>query len=172
MKTCSVGRLLPWAAAVVLTGCAMSYSFTGADTGNARTIQIRTLLDNVGTGPSNLAINFSESLREFYQRNTSLGLLLDEPGDLQLEGEIIGYELTPVAPQGGNDESAALNRLTMRVTVNYVNTLDEEKSFESQFSAYEDFPQSQDLAAVEQGLIEVLSERIILDIFNKSVANW
>ncbi|MGB3618380.1 MAG: LptE family protein [Catalinimonas sp.] len=168
-RTFSVcAALLCW---LPLGGCGV-YSFTGADTGLAETIQVRTFLDDAGTGPSNLAINFTESLREFYQRNTDLGILIEEPGDLLLEGEIVGYELSPVAPQGGDDEAAAQNRLTLTVSVNYVNTLESDKDFESRFSAYEDFPQNQDLSTVEQVLIEELSERIILDIFNKSVADW
>ncbi|SDJ94104.1 Lipopolysaccharide-assembly [Catalinimonas alkaloidigena] len=171
-----MSRKVVWGALVwaswMLASCGVSYSFTGADIGNAKTISIQTFVDDVGTGPTNLAIRFSENLREFYQRNTSLSLVSDQPGDLQLDGAIVGYDLTPIAPQAGATESAALNRLTIRIEANYVNTLDDTKDFQSTFSAYEDFPQSQDLASVEQELIETITDRIILDIFNKSVANW
>jgi len=164
----SVVVLVSW----VVASCGISYSFTGADIGNAKTIAIQTFIDDVGTGPPNLAIQFSENIREFYQRNTSLSLVTDQPGDLQLDGSIVGYDLSPIAPQAGATESAALNRLTIRIEANYVNSLDDTKDFQSTFSAYEDFPQSQDLASVEQELIETITDRIILDIFNKSVANW
>ncbi len=154
-----------------LTGCGV-YSFTGTNISpDIKTVSIQRFIDDTGAGPPILSQSFTEDMREFFQRNTTLALTNDE-GDLQLDGSITRYDFTPVSPQANALENAALNRLTIAVNVRFVNTKDESQNFESVFSAYEDFPEGQNPQAVEQGLIEIINERIILDVFNRSVANW
>jgi hypothetical protein len=58
------------------------------------------------------------------------------------------------------------------VQVKFVNNFDETKNFESQFAAYEDFAQNRTLSQVETELITVIFDRIIYDVFNKTVADW
>jgi hypothetical protein len=153
-----------------LNGCGI-YSFTGASISpDIKTISVETFVDNSG-GPPTLSQVFSEKLREYYQRNTNLGLIRNE-GDLQVDGTIVGYTLAPIAPQAGALETAALNRLTISIKARFVNTRAETQNFESTFSHYEDFPENQSLSQVEQNLIELISNRIVIDIFNRSVANW
>ena len=158
-------------------GCkVVNYSFTGTtiDPAVYKTISVNTFYNNAGNGPANLAQTFSERMRDYYQNNSALRIVGNGTGDLHFEGAIVGYDLSPVAPTGdqGTQVQASLSRLTIRVQVKFVNTQDEEQSFDTQFSAYEDFPQSQTLTQVESGLIPVITERIILDVFNRSVANW
>ncbi len=165
--------------AIYLTGCGV-YSFTGANISpDIKTISIQTFYDEVGTGPPNLSQLFSEKIRDYYQQNTSLSLVPNE-GDLQLEGSIVGYQLTPMAPrsQGSNNfqdaDIAALQRLTITVNVTYINTQDDTFDFESQrFSFYQDYdPEKQDFNSIEADLVEQIYDAIVLDIFNATVANW
>jgi hypothetical protein len=157
--------------AVGLNSCGV-YSFTGASISpDIKTISFLNIIDNSGGGPPTLSQSFSEKIKEYYQRNTNLAII-EEEGDLQLDGTIVAYNLTPIAPQAGATETAALNRLTISVKARFVNTKNEEQNFESTFTAYEDFPQARSLSQEEPRLIETISDRIILDIFNKSVANW
>ncbi len=120
---------------------------------------------------------FTDKIRDFYQQNTSL-ILSQVDGDLQLEGTIVSYRLTPVAPSAANNQSrftdqSTLTRLTISVKTSYVNTLNEKENFERTFSFFEDFDNTtQTLNDVEDQLIEVIFDQIILDIFNASVANW
>lgn len=119
---------------------------------------------------------FTEGLRDFYQRNTNLNIV-DEAGDLQVEGSIVGWDLAPVAPTAsGNDERGDLagqQRLTIAVRVIYVNTQDEAQSFEKNFSYWADYnPSLTNLQNEEPRLIEEIFERIIFDVFNATVANW
>jgi hypothetical protein len=164
---------------VLFAGCGV-YSFTGANISpEIKTISIQTFFDEVGTGPPNLSQQFTENIKDYYQQNTSLTLVpLD--GDLQLEGSIVGYRLTPMAPRANGSQNfedtdiAALERLTITVKVTYINTQDDSYDFESQsFSFYQDYdPEKQDFNSIEATLIEEIYEAIILDIFNASVANW
>ena len=164
---------------VFLMGCGV-YSFTGANISpDVKTISIQTFYDEVGTGPPNLSQLFTEKIKDYYQQNTSLALVPAE-GDLQLEGSIVGYKLTPIAPraQGSNKfedaDIAALQRLTITVKVTYLNTQDDSFDFDGQnFSFYQDYdPEKQDFNSIEAQLVEEIYDAIILDIFNATVANW
>ncbi len=154
---------------LVPAGCGV-YSFTGINLDpNIKSIAISNFYNNAGNGPANISQTLTEELRDYYQSNSPLSITSPD-GDLVVSGTIMGYDVTPVAPSG--DAQASLNRLTIRVQVKFVNNLDETKNFESQFSHYADFPQEQTLSQVEAGLIDVIFERIVYDVFNKTVADW
>jgi hypothetical protein len=164
---------------IAISGCGV-YSFTGANISpNIKTISIQTFYDEVGTGPPNLSQLFTEKIRDYYQQNTSLTIVPNE-GDLQLEGSIVGYRLTPMAPRASGSQNfddadiAALQRLTITVKVTYLNTQDDSYDFEDQnFSFYLDYdPEKEDFNAIEATLVEEIYDAIVLDIFNASVANW
>ena len=161
--------------AILLQACG-AYSFTGATLPpTVETISVQPFFNDTGNGPPNLSQNFTERVRDYFQSNTDLALV-EADGDLQLDGSIVGWQLSPVAPTAtGNNQPdrAALQRLTITVAVNYINTQDEEQSFERKFSDYADYnPQETDFAAEEQRLIDEISETIILDIFTNTVASW
>lgn len=156
-------------------GCGV-YSFTGASIDpDVKTISILNYADKSSTSPPYLAQTFAEKTREYFQRNTDLGLVGKE-GDMNLEGTISQYAITPIAPSGssgGNGtERASQTRLTIEVTVKFTNAKNKLQNFDQNFSFYADFDQSKSFSTVERELIETISDQIILDIFNKSVANW
>ncbi len=151
----------------ILSSC---YSFKGASLDpNLKTIEISNIRMETAGGPANLSLEINEKLKEYFQRNTSLKITNKNP-DLQIEGSIIGYELTPQAPTG--DDKAGLNRLTLTIQFRLLNRLDEDKNFEQEFSFYQDFPQNQTLPQVEKEIIPKLVDQIILDLFNKIAGDW
>ncbi|MEQ8360368.1 MAG: LptE family protein [Cytophagales bacterium] len=155
---------------LTVNGCGV-YSFTGTNISpDVKTISVATFYNESGNGPASISQTFSEGLRDFYQSNTNLELV-NSNGDLQIEGRISYYAVDNVAPTG--DELAALNRLRIKVRINYINTKDETQSFENkQFTFFEDFDQQTTLQSVEDELIENISEQIFLDIFTETVASW
>ncbi|MFT4834586.1 MAG: hypothetical protein ACJAVY_001234 [Marinoscillum sp.] len=164
----SIGILL------LLTGCV--YSFTGASIDpSVKTISIQTFFNNAALGPSTMSVTFTEKIKDYYQQNTSL-TVVDDNGDLQLEGYISDYTITPVTANasGNNNEAdfAALSRITIRVSASYVNVKDDEFDFDKNFSFFVDFDGNTDISANEQEYVEEIFDQIILDIFNASVANW
>jgi len=155
------------------TGCGV-YSFTGT-TITAETISIQNFYNDASNGPADLAVTFTNQIRDYFQQNTSLAQVSTD-GELQMEGSVIGYRLSPVAPSAATDDSSRdqsdLTRLTIVVEVTYVNLENEDFSFSRSFSQYADFNNELGLSAVESTLIEEIYDQIILDIFNASVANW
>lgn len=151
------------------------YSFSGIST-DAQSIQIEPFFNNTDLGPANLGPNFTNRLKDYYQRNSSLRVV-PEAGELQIEGSITDYRLTPVAPvSSGNNQqpdAAAFTRLTIVVKANYVDNKVPTNSFKDKtFSFYADFPNTQDLLAVQDDLERKIFDQILLDIFNATVATW
>ncbi len=157
---------------LVLNSCVIGnsgYSFTGADIGNAETISIQMFPNYAALAGPTLSQNFTEALRDKFISQTNLNLI-EKNGDLRIEGQITGYDVRPMAIQG--NETAALNRLTIAISVQYVNTLEETKSFETSFSRFAEFESTVSLSTVQEQLETEIIEQLVQDIFNKSVINW
>ena len=149
------------------------YSFTGTSLPpEVRTFSVATFPNNSGQGPSFLSQSVTNNFRDYFQRNTNLSLV-PRDGQLQFEGQIIGYEVSPVAPQVQNGvDVAARNRLTIRIQVKFTNTNDPKQSFDEPFSAFLDFPQNQNLNDIDEAQIRQIMNLMMTQIFNRSVANW
>lgn len=119
-----------------------------------------------------LSQEFTEKLKDKFISQTSLDMISGD-GDLMFEGEITGYDTKPIAITGNNQtDRASLNRLTVTVKVKFVNQKDEKSNFDQQFVAYEDYNSELGLDAVEGDLIPLIIEKLVEDIFNRSVVNW
>ncbi|WP_223847144.1 LptE family protein [Hymenobacter montanus] len=158
----------------VLSSCGV-YSFNGTNIDPAvRTISIGTIQNNAPTGPSFLTQRFTEDLKDYFQRNTSLKLV-PRDGDLQFEGSIVAFDFAPAAIQTVNGvDQAGSNRLTIQVKIRFTNTKDDKQSFEQLFQSFDDYPGGQNIATINSDPTAVrrTTTKIITDIFNKSVANW
>ena len=154
----------------VLSGCTVNYSFTGASIpAEVKTINIKYFPNNASLIVPTLSQELTDALRDKFTSETNL-VIVNNGGDLLLEGSITGYRTSPVAVQ--SNDQAALNRLTITLDVIYVNTFDENMSFETSFSRYEDYSSSANLTEVQEGLIEEINRMLVEDIFNKAVINW
>lgn len=146
------------------------YSFTGASIPvGAKTVSVQYFPNNASLVNPLLSPSITNTLRDYFMNQTTLQSV-DNNGDLALEGEIIDYSTTPVAITG--DQTAALNRLTIKVNVRFFNKYDESKNFEQTFSQYEDYPSNQNLNAIQETLITTIVDNLCQDIFNKAVVNW
>ena len=161
---CTLGLLF------AMTSCGV-YSFTGASLSpDIKTLSILSISDRSGSGPAILGQTFTNKAQQYFQSNSSL-TLIPKSGDLQIEGNITSYTLSPIAPTG--TEVAAKTRLTITVQIKFTNLKDPDQDFDQSFSSYSDFNQNQVLTpSVETTLIETISDQILLDIYQKTVANW
>jgi len=148
----------------------MNYSFTGASIPpDVKTINIKYFPNNAPLVAPTLSQKLTDGLRDKFTSETSLDLV-NEGGDLILEGSITDYKTSPVAIQ--DNDQAALNRLTITIEVTYTNKFEENMSFESSFQRYSDYSSSDNLNDVQEGLIEEINLMLIEDVFNKAVVNW
>lgn len=116
-----------------------------------------------------LSNDMTEALKDQFQRLTRLEQV-DIDGDLEISGEITGYDVRATAVTA--DEVAAQNRLTVTVKIYFTNRKYPEDDFEKSFSSYADYSSDYTLDAMESQLCEEIVEKLVDDIFNATVANW
>ena len=137
-------------------GVGIKYSMTGTST-EANTISIGDFYNNSDLGPANMGQTFTNELKNYFVRNSSLSVVQQE-GELSLEGEVTTFSLTPIAPVSTGDPnaitSASATRLTITVKATYINTLDDKMSFKDKtFSFYKDFPNELNVSDIEDTCI-------------------
>lgn len=155
----------------LLSACTISYKFNGAsiDYNTTKTISVAEFPNQALLVYPPLSQTFTEALKDIYTRQTKLRVL-NSDGDLRVEGEIVGYDLTPLAAQA--DGYASETKLTVTVNVRFTNTKNEKEDFEQRFSAYQTFSSTQMLDDVQDSLLEAIIKEITESIFNQTVANW
>jgi len=154
---------------ILLFSCGI-YSFNGASIPkNAETVSVDYFINSAPTKQPTLSQVLSEKLKDFFTTQTNL-IIAQNNGDLNFTGEIIKYEIKPIAIQ--SNETAGQNRLTISIKVNFKNSYNNEFDFEHTFSRYRDYESSQNFSEIENLLIEEISTELIEDIFNKAVVNW
>lgn len=153
----------------IIQGCGI-YSFTGGDTGDAKTFQVNFFQNNAPIVEPGIDRTFTQSLQDLIQNQTNLELT-NTNGDLLYEGEITNYAIAPMTATA--NQTAAQNRLTININVRFYNKTKEEDDFEKQFSFYYDYPATQQLIGSNlDTAVEIIYERITQDIFNESLAKW
>ncbi len=153
----------------LLQSCGI-YSFTGASIPpEVKTISIQYFSNNAPLVQPTLSQSFTDALKDKFTNQTNL-TLVNRAGDLNIQGSVTNYSVSPVAIQ--SSDMAALNRLTISVSVKFTNNIDEKQNFETIFSRYADYSSSESLSSVEESLIKQINDELVEDIFNKSVVNW
>ena len=156
---------------LLFLACTVTYKLNNAsiDYSRIKTITISDFPNQATLIYPPLSQSFTEGLRNKYLSQTKLKLAKKD-GNLQLEGEIVGYDLTPMAQ--GSDGYATETKLAVTVNVRYTNTVEAKNSFEQKFSAYRTFPSTSSLESVQDALLDEINKEIAEYIFNKTVANW
>lgn len=157
--------------ALSFTDCRISYKFNGAalDYSIYKTIHVSEFPIRTALVYPPLQQTFENELLDYITRNTRLQTT-DGESDLQLEGEITGYSLSPQAVT--QDALASKTRLTITVRVKYTDNKQEGKDIDQTFSAYRDFDSSLMLNDVQDGLCQEISEELVNLIFNATLGNW
>ncbi len=148
----------------------MKYGFKGMSIPpEAKTVSVAYFKNNAAMTSPVESQKFTEKLRDMVSAQTNLALTTQN-GDLQFEGFISGYSVTPVAIQ--STDQAAANRLTITVNVKYTNKFEAVKNFDQIFTRFADYPASKNLPEVENGLLEEINRQLTEDVFNKAFNNW
>ncbi|MGC3979439.1 MAG: LptE family protein [Paludibacteraceae bacterium] len=155
-----------------LSSCTVSYKFNGAsiDYTKVKSISIADFPNNAEFVNPTLSQTFTEALRDKYTRQTRLRIL-KQGGDMQLEGEIVGYQLASMAISA--DSYASETRLTLTINVRFANTKNPDESIEDQkYTAYQMFDSSKMLNDVQDELVKIMVDEIVDKIYNDTVAKW
>ena len=151
--------------------CSISYKFNGANINYQTThsISIADFPNNAPMVNPTLSSAFTEALRDLYTRQTRLQVLRKN-GDMEIEGEIVGYDLAQGAIKP--DSYASESKLTVRITVHFTNNIYPEESFDRTYSAYQTFDAAKLLSDVQDELCATIVKEIAENIYNDTVAKW
>jgi len=151
----------------LMTSC---FSFKGISIpSDVNTFYVEDFTISAYNTPGDINQVFAEALRQKI-RNESRLQYSDRDPDITFSGIITHFNVNSVAPTEGN--TTALNRLEIKIKVNYENAKNEEDTWSNNFSFFEDFDSTQDLQSMQDGLIENIFRQLTEDVFNKAFTNW
>ncbi len=155
---------------LMLNGCKVSYSFSGASISpEVKTFSVQYFQNRASLVQVGLSQTVTDDLIDKCRAQTNLTYVTDA-GDVNFEGEISDYKTVPLTVAA--DALAAMNRFTISVKVKFTNTIDPDLSFDQTFSRYADYPSSKNLSEVEKDLSDQIVEQLVEDIFNQAFVNW
>ncbi|MGM9844134.1 MAG: LptE family protein [Muribaculaceae bacterium] len=151
--------------------CSISYKFNGAalDYTVYKTVQVSNFPIRAALVYPPLQQTFETELADYITRNTRLKTV-DSGADIQLEGEITGYALSPQAVT--EDAYASKTRLTVTVRVKYTDNKNDKNNIDQSFSSYRDFDSSEMLTDVQDELCQQIAKELVDLIFNATLGNW
>lgn len=167
------GLLVCWAVlALVVNSCSMKLGLapiSSIDYSKVKSISIADFQNRAEYVYAPLATEFNQKLKDMFIQQTRLSMV-NSGGDLEIDGEIVGYNQYNEAVDASGFSSKV--RVTLTVNVRYVNNTNHEEDFEQQFSAFQTYDSSQLLTQVQDQLIALMVKDIAEQIFNATVANW
>ncbi len=156
---------------ILMVACTVSYKFNGASINYAETpdIEIRDFQNQALLVYPPLTQVFNERMKDVFTRNTKLKFTSVNPA-LEIEGEIVRYDLTPLSVK--EDNLASQTRLTMGVKMRFRNNKNPAEDKEETITAYRDFDSNKMLNDVQESLVDELTKDIVDQIFNATMSNW
>lgn len=150
----------------LLTNC---YTFKGITIApGVKTVSVDNFPNLSSTVAPALSQTLTEKMKNKFASETRLDLV-PVGGDASFSGAILNYFVEPAASGAG--DQAALNRLTIVIRVEYTNTITDE-NWSQTFQQFENFDRNANLADTETELIDLITTRLVDDVFNKAFANW
>ncbi len=155
----------------ITISCNVSYSFRTASINYelTKTLSLGRFVNQAPLVYPPLEQKFNEEMVDMFTRNTRLQLV-NQNADMEIEGEIVGYQLTPLAVQ--EDAFASETKLTMTVRMRFRNNKTDEPDMEETISANRTFSSNTIFDTVQDQLINELIDEIVDQIFNATMANW
>lgn len=149
----------------------MSYSFQGGKLNYdvVKTITIQDFPNRAALVYPPLAYAFDQALRNRFIEQTRL-VSVPNNGDIQIEGEITGYNIQGTAVR--EDAFASQTRLTITVRVVYTNNKEQDSDVDQVFSSFREYPSDRQLEDVQDGLIDEMVRELVDMIYNATVGNW
>ena len=146
------------------------YSFTGANIpADIHNFSVELFQNRANNGPASLAQIMTDKVKAKFQTEANLKQVSTD-GDLQIKGAITGYAFTSDAPVAG--ATSGLNKLTITLQVDYVNTKNDKDKWSETFTRYSQYSSSTNITSVEDQLVNDIGNQLMDDIFQKALVKW
>lgn len=149
------------------------YSFTGASLApEVKSFNVDYVKYTATLYNPTLSQYFTEELQDRFSQQTRLLENTNKP-DIEISGTIEKYRVSIAQISGTtNNYRAEKNKLTISIRIDYINHVEEEKSFSRTYSNFEYFSGEANLDDVTDEIVPIITEKIIAKIFNDIVADW
>ncbi|WMX12517.1 MULTISPECIES: LPS assembly lipoprotein LptE [unclassified Aureispira] len=156
---------------LIAQACTVSLINTGIDYSVLDSFSLEQFEVKSSNAPPTSGQTFSEQLKDRILNNTRLKYV-DEDGDVQFSGNVVGYQISSLAPQA--NQTVAFQRLTIEIAINYKDTKqkDGSKNWTQTFSRFANFAADTDLSTVEDALIQEIYDQVLDDVFNRAFSGW
>lgn len=115
------------------------------------------------------APQLTESVRKKISGQTRLTEVTNEQGDYDISGYVSNYR---VSTSGVSNQVSSTNRLSITFHLNFKNTQNGEKSFETDVSTSVEYSADKTMQQGEQENMSEILESLSDAIFNKIFSNW
>jgi hypothetical protein len=157
------------ALAFTLGGCKI-YSFTGANiSSDIKTVTVEIFENRAPNAPASYNQTLTDQLKLKLVSEASLKQVSNQ-GDVVFKGYVVSYGVVALAPTA--QVQTGVNRLSITVHVDFVNTKDEKDKWSKDFTRFAEFPATELLSSRENQLITEINKQFIDDIFNDAFAKW
>lgn len=142
-----------------------------------KTVNVTVFENNAPLVVASLSSQFTEELKTRIRNQSRLSITSNDANGV-FSGNITGYSINPVALQDsrstnqGSQPLSGANRLTITVSVKYVDNLDPKNSFEESFERHKDYRPTGNPQVQETALIKDVTAQLTEDIFNRAFAQW
>lgn len=146
------------------------YSFKGiVIPDDVSTYFLESVQSNTGEAPVFLTQTIYQAFRDKIRAETKL-LYEESNPDIEISSTITAYSITYVAPQPG--QNVASNRLTIAITVEYTDNINEKRSWQTTFRRFADYNAAANLLDIQEDLINTITGEIMEDFFTKAFGDW
>ncbi|MCS6933643.1 MAG: LPS assembly lipoprotein LptE [Chitinophagales bacterium] len=146
------------------------YSFTGANIPpDIKTFSVELFQITANNGPAIYPQQFTDRLKLKFQTEANLRMVARD-GDLQFKGTITEFSYTSEAPVAG--ATSGLNKLTVRVQVEFINTKNEKDNFNKAYTRFVQFPAGENIPQIESRLLDEINRQLVDDIFQDALVKW
>lgn len=154
---------------VTFSSCFFFYTFKDISIQpDVKTFYVENFENTALNSPPTINQDFSEELRKKIRNETSLDYDELNP-HVTFSGAITTFNVTAQAP---SRDGASINRLEIKIKVEFINILHEDENWKKTFSEFADFSIDQSLSDVQEALIDEVFEQILEGVINKSFNNW
>ncbi len=155
---------------LAVVGCTVSYKFTSSSINYdlIKTIQIDNIANRAPYGWAPMEAMMNNELQDRFANQTRLKLV-KRNGDMHIAGEITAYDQFNKAISAEGFSSQVQLKMTVNIRFENKKT---NISWEKQFTATTQYNSTQQLSAVQEGLVDEMITDITDQIFNATVADW
>ena len=146
------------------------YKFTDASVNpNIKSVTINTIPNMSAIQVPSISPLLVEKIQDKFLKETNLRLL-QENGDIEINGVIVDYYIDPVAIT--NTETVAQNRLTISVKIDFTNKIEPDKNFSTTYRELEVYDANLSSNEVDDQIAPIILDKLVQTIFNKAFVNW